>query len=490
MKEKDFEDIGKRLRDLDAEPPENGWNKIFASLKVEPPANISWFKKHWTKFFLLLFLPAGIYLLAPDHPSNNTSSGEKEFAMTAPSEETDKSLPDVSNAIAIDRTGNDYSKHKQQELTPYTKQEPEKNSRQSSENDLTVGQSEITKSLISNSNGIAIRNDEQITDLSTNDNDNDAQKRPAAYSSETTVLENNVNSSEQAIEPPASRDRMDEANYGDKPAPSAVPETETFSQDKQTSANTDSISDLSDVLLSNEINANTSEEQNSLSKWRLTISFLPQYGNKTALPDTDDDVLVTGLKRKDDPLKIDFGFAVGVGIALKENLYLDAQVTYTQIRQNTFLSYATGKVDTLLAVQQSDQSVRIVPVYQTDSREFSNKYSYIGLRFGATQYFWTNSKRRFNISAMMGTNYLASSTVKEKVTSNWTSINTRNLNKINYTATLGVGYNIYLQKGWELMINPSITYYLRSVKTAELPYNFRQQSYGLNLMLSKEIGKN
>jgi hypothetical protein len=195
---------------------------------------------------------------------------------------------------------------------------------------------------------------------------------------------------------------------------------------------------------------------------------------------------VTGIRSRDKHA-ISYSFAAGAGLSITDNFYLDAQLSYAEAQQNLFFSYATGNIDTLIAVQQPDQRVQVTPVYETSQREISSKFGYAGIRLGATQYFWSTSRRRFNISAMAGAHYLVSADVKEKRNGNWVALNNDNLNKLNYTIMISAGYNINLSGGWELMINPALTYYVRKVKNSELPYDIDQQSLGLNFMLSKTL---
>jgi hypothetical protein len=222
--------------------------------------------------------------------------------------------------------------------------------------------------------------------------------------------------------------------------------------------------------------------------WRLSFSFLPQYLTKSITPVATDEVLVTGAGRSDSPDRLGWGFAVGGGKAVSPNLYIDAQLSWMQINQDIAFSYATG-VDTLLTVQQPDQTYLVSPVYRVQSREITSRYTYGGLRLGGTYYFWTNRKRRFNLAASAGVHYLLSARVREKVNGEWVILNNDNLNTINYSLMAGAGYNLNLNRGWELLINPTYTYFLREVKNNELPYDLNQRSVGLNIMLSRTLGR-
>ena len=495
MKDKDFEDIGKRLRDLEADPPQNGWSKIYTSLEVQSTKdNFVWFRKYWSKFLvLLLLIPAGIYVLSFNQFSiKNWSSKKGEATETL----AENSVPYQTTVDGTDKTTNDRTEKTDTKIgdgpgiTNTDRETANLTEPLTDGSNIKKHGNRKPKKIVSDSdNGNARRHVKQQVDIDFSEDEisgkgvkqNDSNNfHENAFAPSTDAVLSNNNGDTTLSESFVARNN-DAVTYLTNPEVITI---------EKLSVIADSVAILLKTLVFNKADSVSYEEErkNSYSKWRLTFSFLPQYGNKTVKPVTSDDVLVTGLKRKDDPSKIDLGFSVGIGKALKENLYLDAQILYSEEQHNAFLSYATGKVDTLLAVQQNEQSVRIMPVYETATREFSNRYRYVGFRFGATQYFWANTRRRFNISTMIGAQYLASANIREKINGTWTPVSNSGLNKLNYTAMLGVGYNLNLNRGWELMINPSITYYLRSVKNAELPYNFRQQSYGLNLMLSKEIG--
>jgi hypothetical protein len=182
-----------------------------------------------------------------------------------------------------------------------------------------------------------------------------------------------------------------------------------------------------------------------------------------------------------------FNLALGIGKQIR-NLYLDGHLTYTEVKQQTQFASSNGAVDTLIAVRLPDQQVTVSPVYKITDREISSRYSYGGIRLGATYYFWSGQRGRFNLTAAAGAHYLIRADVKEKIDQRWAKLSSKDLSKVNYSLMLGAGYNIKLQKGLELMINPALTFYLKDLKSGELPYHVREESFGVNFMLSKTLG--
>jgi hypothetical protein len=140
-------------------------------------------------------------------------------------------------------------------------------------------------------------------------------------------------------------------------------------------------------------------------------------------------------------------------------------------------------------VQQADQSVLVTPVYHIDNSEISSKYSYGGIKLGATYYFLSSARSRFNVNTIMGAHYLIVADVKQKINGQWVDLNNQNMEKMNYSLMIGAGYNIRIHQGWELMLNPTITYYLKNVNSENLPYSQRPRFFGFNFMLSKTLGK-
>ena len=50
MKDQDFDEIGKRLYDMEADPPQDGWEKLYGGLHQVPPrGKLVFFRKHWWK---------------------------------------------------------------------------------------------------------------------------------------------------------------------------------------------------------------------------------------------------------------------------------------------------------------------------------------------------------------------------------------------------------------------------------------------------------
>lgn len=402
MKAEDFDHIGKRLYEHEADPPKNGWDKIAGAINTpKTPGRISWLKKKlWIP--LAVVLPIASWLILSENITPNTP-----VPAWPPKPERRQELAEPP--------------------VPACPPKPERR------RELAEGpaphHSTSPKHIIPQDPSAGLNNNEEVMIQHTNTSLAEQQPSQAI---DTTLF---VAAKEQATE-----------------------------EEKD-------------------------EEQTRLQGWRLSLSFTPQYLTRSVRPIDNDEVFVTNIQGDEGKFsdRIGVGFAIGAGKPVAKNVYLDAHLTFSQSKQNTLFSFSTGNVDTLIAVQQPDQSVRVVPVYEETDRETTSRYSYGGIRITATYYFLSTPRGRLNLLAGAGVNYLLSADVKEKIAGKWIALDNTDLSKINYTLTVGAGYTLDLSKQWALMINPALTYHLRQVKNGQLPYRLNQRPFGLNLMLSRSL---
>lgn len=510
MNEQDFDELGKRLYDLEAEPPKDGWNKISPLVKADS-ALFGWLRKHWWKP-LLLILPSAIYIVYPDAdvPNATTTVAEVIEPVIEPSAATASSLSarDVSiahdsstktsgnkNAIAITQ---DFEKREHVAATNISKGE---NAKKTKDNVTTIPSQATSTELTA-----ARQIDLVWSAEKSKPEQSQVDKIAASEKNLTSIL------STKAIETQPSRNAPVVSGNSDKKSISPTTDSTHVVVDKKenlpladaalATANTiakDSTSKAPEETLTKEelVKADSSlvrtvddEKKSSDHSWRITASITPQYIMRSVRPVVTDEIWVTSINNQSKPEQIGLGFALGVGKQIAPDFFIDAQLTYASIQQDIFFSYATGNIDTLIAVLQADQSVLVTPVFEERNREITSRYGYGGLHLSGTYYFWTTPQRRFNIMASAGANYLVSARVQEKINNLWVALPTDNLNSMNYSMMVGVGYNLNLKKGWEVMINPSLTYYLREVKDKSLPYNLNQRSFGVMMMLSKTLNGN
>ncbi|MFZ5973739.1 MAG: hypothetical protein ACOYXA_19330 [Bacteroidota bacterium] len=429
MKENDFQEIGKRLHHMEADPPQDGWKKIGAALRAEQPsAKAVWWRRHGWKP-LLLFVPAAVYFIYPQ-PGIESNTLAVEIAQ--------------SDSKPLENPGTE-------ERTPVQSKERALEGRDTRQPNADAGS---VVPLADGGNGQSNKlNEERLATLNENEfvpfDDSAKEDGP----------------------------KMDDVQLAlTEPAPDA----DSAHQVLITPNTVDIDSAELETIIPNEKRAHR--------PWRISAYVVPQYQARTVMPATADEVLVTDVSKPDWRSQVRAGWALGVGKAVTPNLCLDMHLSYVSIQQDIYFGYATGKVDTLLAVLQADQTVQVTPVYEVNYREIRSRYNYAGLRLAATYYFWNTARSRWNLMAGVGTHYLVSASINEKVENRWQSLPEDNLNRANVSLTVGGGYNILFNRGWELMINPSLTYYLREARSQSLPYSMNQRSAGVTLMLSKTLG--
>lgn len=486
MKDKDFDDIGKRLYDLEADPPKNGWKKIAPAINASS-GKVVWLRKHWWKPLILL-LPLSVYLLysvkqgdsVANHPSKAMSKEKTSESSTSVKEDTkhrdsksSTQQPNSSVSSLIETTTSTGAKN---ESTEYNAKD-----RQTS---ISVANTALADKIVNDLSEKSIA--EQVEPA--------AQVNQHGGMQQTQV---NVTSGEKASndELPSSNDgTRGESNQNEISLPSTNRSAAIISSPSRDTTNAQEAITLlqgKDIEADSAritVDADNESSEKITGKWRITLTFAPQYVSKVVRPVASDEILMTGVDRSGNKHKVGLSFAAGAGLSVTENLYLDAQLSYAEAEQSILFSYATGNVDTLIAIQRPDQSVVITPVYETAHREISSKYGFAGVRLGATHYFWSTARRRFSLTAMAGAHRMVSADVKEKRNGNWVPLKNNDLNKNNYTVMFSAGYNINLARGWEFMISPAFTYYLRKVKNRDLPFDLDQQSWGVNFMLSKALG--
>lgn len=440
MKENDFDDIGKRLYNQEAEPPQDGFSKIRATL-VAPasPAKTILLKHGWKP--LVLLIPVVVYLTV------NDTGFDQTLATTS-----------LTNVVKTES-----SNQKETEGTTFTKT-------------TTAEVTEITS--VPEQPKQARLYKKQATSHT---------EHAEIVPNENQIVEKKETASIEISEQTIQTEEEHETETIQAPFIIALnPITDSIQQDSLIKEELTTVDSLEKEVRTDESPAEKSNQ--NASTWRLSASFSPQYINKNIKPIVNDEVFLASARKNSDTENIGFSAAIGIGRSVTPNLYLDASLSYTQLKQAINLSYTTGKVDTMLAVQQADQTVVLKPVYAYTNREIANTFGYAGLRLTGTYYFWTGERSRFNFSASAGAHYLVSAQAKEKINGQWVELNDDGMEKLNFNLSVGAGYSILFNKGWELQINPTLTYFMKNVKNETLPYSYNQQSVGLQIMALKKLG--
>ena len=502
MKEKDFEDIGKRLYDLEANPPKGGWRKIGTAIGVPGTGGKQvWLQKHWWKPLIIL-LPALVYV---------GYLGLQEGSSTV--------LEHVADSLDAESpltSSSDHNKLSKEDSEPKINDtaiaQPEKGG-ESTSLDKSEGEKQDEAKLSG-------RSGSTVVPEKTKENENRAQgpfhgnktRLDAKAVVVTPALSKATSArSDEAVPSlsPAVTDRVeksDSANRARTESVALLPLNEIDSAsltNRQAAVHTGNEAAAADSAMKAEpetgvpLRADSTgmkapdesrEEDNHSAGWRLGFSLMPQFTARNITPDTDDELLVTGVSGSEAPARPGWGVALGISKTINDNFQVDGQLSWMSMRQDFDYTYTDGTVDTLLATLQADQTVLVTPVYLTSDRHIESTYNYGGLHLGATYYFWDTRRRRFSLNASAGIRYLLSARVKEQINGEWITLSDDGLNRFNSSFSVGAGYSMLLNKGWEVTVSPTLTYFLLEVKSSELPYNLNQHSIGVNFMLTKTLG--
>jgi opacity protein-like surface antigen len=460
MMEKDFENIGKRLYDQEANPPKNGFSKIRTSLEPSGNSIKTVLLKNWWKPLVFL-IPVAAYIALNNIVSTQTQVSD--------------SLINSENTESLKSKESEYSANAPFNTDP-VKLLKEPISDKRLVNDNLSEQAKTTTAKVIQLKVVF----ESHEDRPSRDKPNNILEKGKQIPSELNTLPENAKPVLQHDETPEDKSRLLSAESNAEPRVEGIP-LDSLHKPDLTKADTLH----QNMLKEKERNQNSETKQQA---WRLSVSFAPQFHTRNIKPNVDDEVYIDNAKNTIHMENIGFSASAGIGKSITSNFYLDATFSYTQVQQTTNLSYTNGKVDTLMVVMRTDQTILLKPVYKFTDREISKTFSYAGLNLTGTFYFWERTRSRFNFAASAGAHYLVSAHIKEKVNGQWNEQPNEDINKVNYTLSVGAGYSMLLNKGWELQFNPTLTYFLKSVSHQELPYTSDHQTIGLQIMMLKKLG--
>lgn len=481
MNDNDIDDIGKRLYDLEADPPKDGWDKVYAGIQASTlNGKPSFLRRHWWKPLVILVTSGTIWYAVSQNEnkpsgagqlsstlSTSASSGLSDLTVTTDSQTT---LPQNEKGSSIDSQ----SKKEQNNTVQYRKSETRVNANQNKKK--FYFQSETRQ------RGTQLKPAAIPTDDSTGsevDNGSSLDRVKQNSSVKISAVADRVQETTPSLLEHAeqvTRSNSVPVQHSDS---TATPEEVT--KEEPVKEQQEQIEETKEAPI-------VKPEAKPVS--RLSLSFTPHYINKSVQPVGSDDILITRIANTSDNFSSRSGFNLGLGYgrSLSSNVFIDAQLTFTQLRQNIFFSYATGAIDTLVTTREAAGTYRVTPVYVVSNREVSSVYNYGGIRIAASYYFWQRARHRFNITGSASVHQMLSSRIREKIDNRWTTRSGDGINKSNISLGVSAGYNLMFAPGWELMINPSLTYFITEVKSNELPYKMNQRAVGLQATIFKTIG--
>ncbi len=324
MKEKDFDDIGKRLYDQEADPPKDGMKKIHSMLHgAEKSGKVISIGKNWWKA-LLLVAPLVMYWIytelhvdQPHLASSVKDSGLSE-AIDQTIKESQETETEIKGIQSTDGTNqSDLKNSVGKELNPLTNSsKPYDNyfaqKTISSDYQESQIQREIHKNFSTDGNtldGISIK--------------------------DSTALQTNIDpvkDDEQQVFM-ASQDESNSIGKQDSSQQAGLIAVSENKPSKASSISSDSI----DQVIAPEINSNKNLQDKSDTKvpnrdtttrtqktpWRINASFTPHYLTQPVQPDTNDEVLVTDINNTNKSYRFGYGVGIGIGKEVTRDFYLD-----------------------------------------------------------------------------------------------------------------------------------------------------------------------
>ena len=474
LTDKEQEEIRRKLLGLEEEPPAGAWSKIAVDIQPQQQPRSPWW--HAAAALLLLLLSStGVYYFVTQQSDNGTAivnveqkqrqeetlganASEKERGLSVEKRET---APVEKTPLTAEASGKVRSEAPEQARTKVEQPTTEPR-RAARERTRVIAKREASVPV---SQGIATLVDkDEPTDGYSRPNLAKSDTAPTAGSSADLLsgrIPTLVNS--EAFTLPAS------------PVSAKMPQP-TYTLEQPTSAD--------------------DAETNQAGEWYVCFIAAPRYAFRSFTPSVGDEVYITKLHNMDrlDPERMGYELGMSAGKSLLPQLYLETNLSMMQLRENVSYSYTTGKVDTIVKSLSSDGTIRATPLFVLGERQLKSSYTYGNLRVGATFFFMEHAQRRFNITVAGGMSLLVKGRTEEHMDGELLGAvdfpdDDNPLEQTNYNLMLGIGYNMALHRQYELMVMPTINYFLGSTYSNREPFGMRPYSLGVSFQVRRRFGR-
>lgn len=484
LDDKEFSELGKRLYDLEADPPEKGWQKIGAFINNAPPAEPkSGLRKKWWIPLALIVPLAGYYGFENEVEVNTPSAEINALALT----EGSTIVSETSSEEDLNSDTNITSGQKltSEEINTSLVSDANPSSAVVRKSDVDQRRNATSRTIKPTQKSESLRNISNVSVTETDHSENSSSKQNvnviAVDNENTERSASPVGASEQ--EPIVSPDASTVTNVSNNGGGSFTEQ-----------ALTDSVADIivKEITFAEVDSARDpiiNDDNKRVRAWRLVASANANYNIQNARPDANDEVFVTRLS-DNSPYRqrTSYTLAAGAGKEVLNNLFIDAQLSMSKYTENLGYAYATG-MDTLLTASQGEGVVRVTPVYRETEVETRNSSTYAGVRLGATWYWWRAGRHSFNIHGSAGMNFLISSSTRERIGQQWQETSQSSGADRNFNVMIGMGYGVNLARNWEITLSPTLTHHFNNEPVTRRPVTISQQSLGLTFMVAKYLGK-
>ncbi|WP_207431405.1 hypothetical protein [Sabulibacter ruber] len=483
LTDKEQEEIRQKLLGLEEEPPLDSWSKISAQIR---PARK---RRPWGWLFLaallLLVVPGGVYYVINQTP-------ETQFSETGYKSQPDAGAetPGLDKRPAPLATTPTPSHQKDTEVAA------EENSTANISQEVPTTESNTKSQLNEPEKPAGIPNTRKPGAIAFQTRSGKG-KTPVLVSSRDSVTQDKPNQAKPTSE--RSADKVTTISI-DAPV-TAVPARDSVEKQTQPISPVDSAATTPQAAKDQEeLPAKEATEEKTQKKtgkpWYLGVTFAPRYAFRSVKPVQEDDVYISKITSRKglDMDRMGYEFGLNFGKQVKKNLYLETSLSLMLLRENIAYTYSNGVIDTVLQRMGNDGTIQLTPVYAIGERQLKSSYAYGGLRVGLNYFFLERPRSRFNLTLAGGMNLLVRGRTQEYLDGVWTEtiiFPSKNniLEQSNYNFLIGGGYNLRVRNSFELMLMPSLNYFLGSTFKKREPIGLRPYSVGFTIQVRRHFNK-
>ncbi|MEJ8801981.1 hypothetical protein [Pontibacter sp. H249] len=480
LTDKELEEIRRKMLELEEEPPLAGWQRVQA--EVQPKNNR---RPFWWLLSLLVLLTAGLAItqLTPTEQKDDTA-GSIEIGSVAPDATEDKYTPKDQKTRSVPAPVPviaEKSKTKQVQESIIASSGPvlQKQPVSIADEPLVV----ISGKVIPAAPETALLPATPVTLIMLTDSAKRA--KPELLNRVPVQIVHGVTGKERETIS-AEESTVAEARAGDESLVSDEKE-----QPKSILADTAAHKPVKEKR-----KAPQQPVVHSKNEWTAGIYVAPRYAFRKFVPNTTDDIMITGIRSANqlDPERMGYEFGATYSRVLVPGLFLEGGLSWLQLKENVTYTLTKGVIDTLTVRQSGNGQVVVESRLLSEERKLVSSYAYGGIRLGATYYFLQTQSRRLNLTVAGGANLLVKGTTRQFVNGEWIETvvfpsKENILEQSNYNLQLGVGYNVSVLGNYELSLMPTMSYFLGSTFKEREPLGLKPYSLGVNVQLKRRFNR-
>ena len=235
----------------------------------------------------------------------------------------------------------------------------------------------------------------------------------------------------------------------------------------------------------------TSEEKNKDQKkrWSVAVYVAPQYAYRRVEANPNGELHVLSLHNKNKHFPERFGYETGVRTALpvSERLEIEGALTFSVHNERAAVTATTVSADSMV-VQQSADKIVINAYTREQLHEYKCRYYFGGLYGGGNYTVLKRQQSKWQLTAGAGLNYLFDGKVINESANGNVASYSKDLRKLNGYISAGLRYTHAVSPNVELQLGPSVQYYLNSVMPDQELISLKPFTVGLQAGLRLSNG--